>query len=144
MKALRPDTRVVIDLPASWDFMRLVLPHLHIGDTGGPILTAPFLIEPGLKLIAYQSEAAAYALTGADDFSSRSGLPIWVHTVLWERADRLRARFTREAVFAGRDEWTTRRVLLSALAAQGRNLSGTWPLGDDLGDYEHYQEEARP
>jgi hypothetical protein len=144
VKALRPDNRVVIDLPASWDFMRLVLPHLHVEALGGPALTAACLIEPGLELLERQSEATTSALTGADDFSSRSGLPIWVQTCLWERADRLRARFTREAVFAGRDEWTTRRVLLSALAAQGRKLSGSWPLRDDVGDYEHHHEEARP
>lgn len=144
MKALRPDNRVVIDLPASWDFMRLVLPHLHVEALGGPALTAACLIEPGLELLSLQSEVTACVLTGADDFSSSSGLPISVQACLWEEADRLRARFTREAVFAGREEWTTRRVLLSALAAQGRKLSGTWPLRDDLGDYEHGREDPKP
>lgn len=119
--------------------MRVVLPHLKVGADGGPGLMAPLLIDPGLILLHAQTEASAWAMTGFNDFASRSGLLIWVQNSLWTSADKLRRRFTQEAVGAGRDEWTTRRVLLTALAAQGKRLSGEWPLNQEIGDYEHYE-----
>lgn len=131
----RPDKRVQIDLPATWDYLSLVMPWLRPMERGGPLLSAPELIAKGLFLLEPLTESAAQLLSGCGETNSRSELCIFVSTETWRSANELRERFTAEALFAKRDEWTVRRVLLTALAAECSYLLGNWPIEIGTGDY---------
>lgn len=137
------DERAAVDFPGCWDFLRLVLPLLQWERRGGPELLAPVFMHQGLSLLASQTEMTVGALVGAFEFQRRSDLRVWVPIHIWEQADDLRQRFSREALLAGRDEWTTRRVLLCALAAMAIKNRDEWSYQDGAGDYHHLEVRGR-
>lgn len=138
---LRSDIRRELELPGDWQYMRAVLPHFEFGETATHVFEGPVLVARGLKVIRHFSEAAVFAFAWEKTFESKSGLMLPVHHHLWTVAEQLSVRFSREAVAAGRDEWTSRRVLVCALLVEGRRRSERWPLEPGYGDY--YFDEAQ-
>lgn len=99
-------------------------------------------MEQGLGLLAAQTETMVCALLGAIDLAAPSNLRVWVPRPLWRKADWLRQRFSEEAIVAGREEWTTRSVLLASLAAYAARSLEEWNFQEGRGNYRFRSEAA--